>query len=103
MLTYIWNVFIQSPFWMKAIIVVAISAGIIWEYIRMFLIGNTSKDVFLRAIRKAGSVQNLDSAVERFMRSKGYSLTVKGMIKTFVNDEGKTLTEGQAIIWFVED
>lgn len=103
MLTYLWNVFIQSPLWMKAIIVVAISAGIILEYIRMFLVWSTTKDVFLRAIRKAGSAQNLDSAVERFMRYKGYSLIAKGMIKTFVNDEGKTLTEGQAIIWFVED
>lgn len=103
MLTYIWNVFIQSPLWMKVTIMVAISAGIIWEYIQMFSIGSTTKDVFLKAIHKAGSMQNLDSAVERFMRSKGYSLTTKGMTKTFVNDEGKTLTEGQAIVWFTEE
>lgn len=103
MLTYIWNIFIQSPLWMKAIIVVALSIGITWEFFQVFSTGSTTKTVILKAVHKAGSMQNLDSAVERFMRSKGYELVMNGKLRTFVNSEGKTLTDGEAIIWFAED
>ena len=102
-LTNIWNVFIQSPLWMKVVIVTALSIGIIWEFAQMFSTGSTTNNVFLKAIRKAGSMQNLDSAVERFMRSEGYELVMNGKLRTFVNSEGKTLTDGEAIVWFTED
>lgn len=103
MLTNIWNVFIQSPLWMKVVIVAAMSIGIIWEFSQMFSIGSTTKNVLLKAVHKAGSMQNLDSAVERFMRSEGYELVMNGKLRTFVNSEGKTLTDGEAIVWFAED
>ena len=103
MLTNIWNVFIQSPLWMKAVIVAAMSIGIIWEFSQMFSIGSTTKNVLLKAVHKAGSMQNLDSAVERFMRSEGYELVMNGKFRTFVNSEGKTLTDGEAIVLFAED
>ena len=103
MLTYIWNIFIQSPLWMKVVIVATMSIGITWEFAQVFLVGNTTKNVAIKAVRKAGSMQNLDSAVERFMRSKGYELVMNGKLRTFVNSEGKTLTDGEAIIWFAED
>lgn len=74
MLTNIWNVFVQSPLWMKVVIVAALSIGITWEFSQMFSIGSTTKNVLIKAVRKAGSMQNLDSAVERFMRSEGYGL-----------------------------
>lgn len=103
MFTNIWNVFIQSPLWMKAVIVAAMSIGITWEFAQVFLVGSTTKSVILKAVRKAGSMQNLDSAVERFMRSEGYELVMNGKLRTFVNSEGKTLTDGEAIVWFAED
>lgn len=103
MLTNIWNVFVQRPLWMKVVIVAALSIGITWEFAQMFSIGSTTKNVLIKAVRKAGSMQNLDSAVERFMRSEGYELVMNGKLRTFVKSEGKTLTDGEAIVWFSED